>query len=160
MKHRDLSIFKLWSNVIFPKMLLRGIKSRTGRQLQTSQRHTNISSPTTSHWALSHVRRISVWLVISQISVRIYKAKLHNTGWKNKGIHGKINCSSSNVICSYQCRVYHKEYLRETDLLVRVRTNGHRFLVNVNQPRSLLLAYLEQVRIMYKHLMLLLSLKF
>ena len=124
----------------YSKRWLRGIKGKTVRELQINQRRTNMCFPTTSRWGSKPcgADRCLTCAIISQCP----NIKSHFTG-KTYGILGNIDCSSSNVIYSYQCRLCDKQYVGETGSSLRVRANGHRFTIKGKHPLSSLYSHLQ-----------------
>jgi len=102
---------------------MRGIKGKTVRELQTKQRRSNTTIPTScSGFKLFNIKNCMTCHLISDC--------LNITStvtYKTVSILGDKYCSSSNVIYAYQCYFCNKQYIGETSTSLRITANGHRF---------------------------------
>ena len=90
----------------YSKRWLRGIKSKTVREMQMNQRLSSLCFPTTSSWA-SKPCRVNPCMICEIIS-HYSNTRSSFTG-NSYGILGNIDCSACNAIYSYQCRLCDKQ---------------------------------------------------
>ena len=103
------------------------IKSKTVCELQIQQRRINPTNPTHSHWGAKScgISRCSSCELLC--SCRNITRTVTN---KTHGIIGNLNCSSSNIICVYECLHSYKQYIGESNGEVRVIMNSHGYAIN------------------------------
>ena len=63
---------------------------------------------------------------------------------KMHGIIGNLNCGSSNIIYLCECLRCSKEYVGESNSEIRVRMNGHRYMINSKEMSSALFTHLPE----------------
>jgi hypothetical protein len=124
----------------YSKRWLRGIKSKTVREMQINQRLSSMCFPTTSSWGSKPCGVIPC--MTCEIISHCSNIRSSFTG-SSYGILGNIDCSTSNVIYSYQCRLCDKQYVGETGSSLRVRTNGHRSTIKIKHRLSSLFLHLQ-----------------